>query len=101
MNDGTHCGPEHPPRSQAYQDLYDNHDGMRDNLAGFWAAAARQFADVPGVIGYELIKWVHLHVCGCRGCEQPCLFQLPVYQLVNHHLQAWNAMCRPHTQVLG
>jgi hypothetical protein len=48
MNDGHFKQAE-----QAYQDLYNNHKGMLDDLAAFWAKTAAEFADVPGVIGYE------------------------------------------------
>lgn len=41
---------------KAYQDLYDNTGGMMDDLAAFWSAAAKEFRDVPGIIGYELIN---------------------------------------------
>jgi hypothetical protein len=41
---------------QAYQDLYDNHEGMLDDLASFWRMAASNFASNPGVIGYEIMN---------------------------------------------
>ncbi|EDQ88157.1 uncharacterized protein MONBRDRAFT_9488 [Monosiga brevicollis MX1] len=40
---------------QAYQDLYDNHAGMRDDYVAFWVETARQFRDLP-VLAYELIN---------------------------------------------
>eukprot|EP00929_Paragymnodinium_shiwhaense_P002041 TRINITY_DN102235_c0_g1_i1.p1 TRINITY_DN102235_c0_g1~~TRINITY_DN102235_c0_g1_i1.p1 ORF type:complete len:484 (+),score=51.71 TRINITY_DN102235_c0_g1_i1:76-1527(+) len=40
---------------RAFQDLYDNKDGMRDAFAAFWAEAARRFKDAP-ILGYELIN---------------------------------------------
>ena len=40
----------------AYQDLYDNHEGMLDDLAAFWSQAARGFKSSPSVIGYEVIN---------------------------------------------
>ena len=42
--------------AQAYQDLYDNHNGMRDDMAAFWAASARVFRNTSSIIGYELIN---------------------------------------------
>eukprot|EP00729_Bicosta_minor_P008698 gene8698-2097_t len=41
---------------QAYQDLYDNHEGMLDDLASFWAHAASVFKDTPGILGYEIMN---------------------------------------------
>ena len=40
----------------ACQDLYDNHNGMLDDLANFWKTSAQLWKDEPGVIGYELIN---------------------------------------------
>jgi len=42
--------------AQAYQDLYDNHAGMLDDLANFWSRSAERFRDNPWVIGYEIIN---------------------------------------------
>lgn len=42
--------------AQTYQDLYDNHLGMLDDLADFWRHAAEQFTDEPGVLGYEIMN---------------------------------------------
>mmetsp|Transcript_43362 Transcript_43362/g.68652 ORF Transcript_43362/g.68652 Transcript_43362/m.68652 type:complete len:503 (-) Transcript_43362:210-1718(-) len=39
----------------AYQDLYDNKNGMLDDLSAFWVESARQFKDIPGVF-YEIIN---------------------------------------------
>ena len=41
--------------AQAYQDLYDNTNGMRDDFIAFWEETARRFKDVDGVLGYELM----------------------------------------------
>lgn len=38
---------------QAYQDLYDNTRGMRDDFVRFWTFAATYFATVP-ILGYEV-----------------------------------------------
>jgi endoglycosylceramidase len=40
----------------AYQNIYDNHKGMLDDLVGFWTESAKQFATIPGVIGYETMN---------------------------------------------
>ena len=48
--------------AQAYGDLYDNvgktatSTGMLDDLAEFWSRSAQLFANVSGIIGYELIN---------------------------------------------
>jgi endoglycosylceramidase len=42
--------------AHAYQDLYDNHEGMLDDLSDFWARSASYFKDNPWVIGYEIIN---------------------------------------------
>ena len=39
----------------AYQDLYDNKNGMRDDLALFWEKSAEFWKDLPGVF-FELIN---------------------------------------------
>eukprot|EP00050_Salpingoeca_kvevrii_P001294 m.166711 g.166711 ORF g.166711 m.166711 type:complete len:499 (-) comp10338_c0_seq5:67-1563(-) len=41
---------------QAYQDFYNNHNGMQDAFANFWRHSAKHFAGNPNVIGYELIN---------------------------------------------
>eukprot|EP00045_Choanoeca_perplexa_P006291 m.53458 g.53458 ORF g.53458 m.53458 type:complete len:485 (-) comp13565_c0_seq2:83-1537(-) len=40
---------------EAYQDLYDNHNGMRDDFVAFWTETARQFKGKK-VLGFELIN---------------------------------------------
>ena len=40
----------------AYQDLYDNHEGMLDDMATFWKRSAELFLHKSSVIGYELIN---------------------------------------------
>ncbi|XP_028512852.1 endoglycoceramidase isoform X2 [Exaiptasia diaphana] len=40
----------------AFQNLYNNTDGLRDRWAAFWAKGAETFKDYPNVIGYELIN---------------------------------------------
>ena len=42
--------------AHAYQDLYDNHEGMLDDLSDFWSRSASYFKDNPNVIGYEIIN---------------------------------------------
>ena len=42
--------------AHAYQDLYDNHEGMLDDLSDFWSRSASYFKDNPYVIGYEIIN---------------------------------------------
>ncbi len=40
----------------AYQDIYDNKHGMLDDLTHFWVEAAKEFKDIPGIIGYEIMN---------------------------------------------
>ena len=40
----------------AYQDLFDNSNGMLDDFSSFWEHAAEQFKDMPEIIGYDLIN---------------------------------------------
>jgi len=40
----------------AFQNLYNNTDGLRDRWAAFWAKTAETFKDYPNIIGYELIN---------------------------------------------
>ena len=40
----------------AYQDIFDNNHGMRDDLVGFWTKSAEFWKDEPGVVGFELIN---------------------------------------------
>ena len=40
----------------AFQALYDNTQGVRDQFVRFWTEVARAFADAPNVLGYELIN---------------------------------------------
>ena len=42
--------------ANAYQSIYDNKAGMRDDMANMWANAAAEFKDTPGIIGYELMN---------------------------------------------
>ena len=42
--------------SVAFQNLYNNTDGLLDSWAAFWGRAAEAFKDVDSVIGYELIN---------------------------------------------
>lgn len=37
--------------TEAAGQAYDNNHGMLDDLALFWEMSAKQFADVPAVIG--------------------------------------------------
>jgi endoglycosylceramidase len=41
---------------RAYQDIYDNTLGMRDDLAAFWRESAKRWAGNTNVLGYELIN---------------------------------------------
>ena len=43
----------------AFQDIYDNKNGMLDDLAAFWRYSAQQFRNEPAIIGYEIMN-------GCR-----------------------------------
>jgi endoglycosylceramidase len=40
----------------AYQDIYDNYAGMRDDLVDFWVESAKRWKDHPAILGYELIN---------------------------------------------
>lgn len=51
---GENCLTE--AAATAYQDLYDNKNGMLDDLGAFWAEAATHFASVPAVLGYEIMN---------------------------------------------
>ena len=42
--------------SVAFQNLYNNTNGLRDAWADFWAKTAAAFKNYPSVIGYELIN---------------------------------------------
>lgn len=42
--------------SSAFQCLYDNTDGLWDDLGRFWQQVATRFKDKPSVLGYELIN---------------------------------------------
>ena len=41
---------------RAFQNIYNNTDGLLDSLAQFWKKTASEFSDVTSVIGYELIN---------------------------------------------
>lgn len=41
---------------KAFQNLYDNKNGLRDEWGKFWGKTAKVFHDNPNVIGYELIN---------------------------------------------
>jgi len=40
----------------AFQALFDNKNGIRDQFSMFWGKIAESFKDTPGVLGYELIN---------------------------------------------
>jgi len=40
----------------AFQALYDNTNGIRDQFSKFWGKIAESFRDTPGVLGYEIIN---------------------------------------------
>ncbi|KAI9325712.1 glycoside hydrolase superfamily [Zopfochytrium polystomum] len=42
--------------ANAYQNLYDNINGIRDAFAKFWQTVALNFKDYPNILGYELIN---------------------------------------------
>lgn len=42
--------------NEAFQNLYDNKDGIADSFAAFWGKVASHFKDNNGVIGYELLN---------------------------------------------
>ncbi len=41
---------------RAFQDLYDNKNGIADSFAEMWKLVATYFKDEPNVIGYELLN---------------------------------------------
>jgi len=40
----------------AFQALFDNKNGIRDQFSAFWGKIAESFRDTPGVLGYEIIN---------------------------------------------
>lgn len=40
----------------AYQNLYNNTNGLRDSFARFWATVAENFANNPYIIGYDIMN---------------------------------------------
>jgi len=40
----------------AFQALFDNKEGIRDQFIKFWGKVAEAFHDTPGVLGYEIIN---------------------------------------------
>jgi len=47
---------ESPAVRRAWDSFYENRDGIRDELAELWGRIASEFADHPGVAGYDLIN---------------------------------------------
>jgi endoglycosylceramidase len=45
-----------PAVERAFANLYANTDGIADQLTNVWATLAGEFADVPGVAGYDLLN---------------------------------------------
>ena len=41
---------------QAFQNLYQNFNGLRDAYGDYWATLASSFKDVDGIIGFELLN---------------------------------------------
>jgi len=42
--------------SSAYQNLYDNKNGLLDSLAQYWKRVATTFIDSPNILGYDLFN---------------------------------------------
>jgi len=42
--------------SAAFQALFDNKEGIRDQFTMFWGKIGESFRDTPGVLGYEIIN---------------------------------------------
>ena len=42
--------------AKAFQSLYSNVDGLRDEWAKFWRKTAEYFQEYPSVVGYKLIN---------------------------------------------
>lgn len=61
----------------AYQNIYDNHKGMLDDLVGFWEESAKQFESLPGVIGYETMNEPQV-VTKCSSIVFPLVLEFPL-----------------------
>ena len=59
-DDQPTCTPgrreESPAVIRAWTNFYANREGIRDELAGVWGRIAREFADHPGVAGFDLLN---------------------------------------------
>ncbi|KAJ3092327.1 hypothetical protein HK102_008477 [Quaeritorhiza haematococci] len=42
--------------SQAYQNIYDNKNGIREALGAFWKRIAAEFKDYPNLLGYDIMN---------------------------------------------
>jgi endoglycosylceramidase len=51
---GFYCMSE--AAASAYQNFYQNHDGVLDAFADMWVMIAKEFKQYPNVLGYELIN---------------------------------------------
>jgi len=47
---------ESPAVIRAWDSIYQNREGIRDELAELWGAIAAAFADHPGIAGYDLLN---------------------------------------------
>ena len=68
---GENCLTE--AAATAYQDLYDNKNGMLDDLGAFWAKVATHFASVPAVLGYDHERAVCGRLYAPTGSSQASL----------------------------
>jgi len=59
-DDEPTCTPgsreESPAVRRAWDNFYGNRDGIRDELVELWSLIAAEFADHPGVAGYDLLN---------------------------------------------
>lgn len=42
--------------ARAYQNLYDNYNGIRDSWAEYWAKLAQEFSSYENLLGYDLMN---------------------------------------------
>ncbi|KAJ3207915.1 hypothetical protein HDU67_007131 [Dinochytrium kinnereticum] len=42
--------------ANAYQNIYDNINGLRDSFAAYWRKVAEEFSSFPNILGYDIIN---------------------------------------------
>lgn len=73
----------------AFQDLYDNVNGMRDHFAQFWGKVASSLKD-KDILGYEIIN----EVCSCSSVIIDTMIRYLIHLL--HFLAVYTAVGRKH-----